>query len=161
MKYLLIVLVLVLTSLLTACSDNKTTVALARPSTTKYAQPSGDTLNVLADLVDAINNQHLAAVLDLLSDDASFIEHYAVTLETNLPSNAISTAYNGKREIEEWLRDQFGPDIRITPKEYKMVAENSITLEGSFSYSDGEIGVELVAYTQDGKIRNLFIYKDH
>lgn len=161
MKYLLIVLILVLTSFLTACSDNITTGPHAVPSSTKYAPPSGDTLNMLADLVDAINNQHLAAALDLLSDDASFIEHYPVTLETNLPSDTISTAYNGKGEIEEWLRDQLFSGLKITPKEYEMVGYNSIIMEGSFSYSDGEVRVELVAYTQDGKIRNLFIYKDH
>jgi hypothetical protein len=161
MKYLFIVLVLVLTSLLTACSANKTTEVQAVPSSTKYVHPSGDASNILADLVDAINNQHLVTVLDLLSDDASFIEHYPVTLETNLTSDAVSTAYNGKGEIEEWLRDRFGPDTKITPKEYEMVADNSITMEGSFIYSDGEVSVELVAYTQDGMIRNLFIYKDH
>ena len=161
MKYLFIVLVLVLTSLLTACSDNKTTGPQAVPSSTKYAPPSGDTLNMLADLVDAINNQHLAAALDLLSDDASFIEHYPVTLETNLPSDAISTAYNGKGEIEEWLRSQVFSDLKVTPKEYKKITENRITLEGSFIYSDSEVDVELVAYTQEDKIRNLFIYKDH
>ena len=161
MKYLLIVLVLVLTSLLTACSDNKTTDTQAIPSTKNYTQPYEDTSNVLADLVDAINNNHLPSALDLLSDDVSFIEHYPVTLETNLPVDAISTAYNGKGEIEEWLRSQSFSDLEITPKEYKMVSDNRITLVGSFIYSDSEVDVELVAYTQDGKIRNLFIYKDH
>jgi hypothetical protein len=163
MKHLLAGLLALLTSLFlfTACSDKSTPRVPTVPPITNYAQPSSDATNVLTDLIDAINIKHMASVLDLLGDKAAFIEHYPVTLGANLQGEAITTAYNGKGEIEEWLRNQLLSNLMITPKEYELVADNIITLEGEFLDSEGAVDVELVAYTQDGKIRNLFIYKEH
>jgi ABC-type glycerol-3-phosphate transport system substrate-binding protein len=165
MKYLVCLLILMLTNLLTACSGSSSAPhAQVAPSTTttSIARPSGtgtDT-RLLEDFVNSLNEQQVSAALNSFNEGGEVIENDPQILGTNFSGDGLPTAYTSKGEIEGWLQYQMASNLKITPVEYT-VDDNKITLEDVIAYNNHEMTGELVAYTQHDGIDHLFFYIDN
>ncbi len=161
MKKLLIVLplILVLISLLTACSDKTAPLNQTPSSTTRAAQTSDDDevdYSGLQDFVSAINDQYADAALNLFNDDAAFNEIDQVAMMSNLHQNGWNHMYAGKAEIKDWLAVEIGSNAQIVPREYKLYA-NYPSMSGTLYYQDQVMDLQLIEKPVNGKI-SLFIF---
>ncbi len=157
MKYLLIILVLALTSLLTACSGNKTTDGQAAISNASAYQDIEADTSVLEELVNVMNNHDIQTALDLFKDSAIINE---VSLVDFIPdTQKLNWAYtqSGKDEIKDWLKYQTQAIIQIVPVKYEM-AGTTVTLKAGFYYTNQTRTMVLEAQTKGGRLTNLNLY---
>src|SRR6058998_2473456 len=118
MKNLMVILVLivVLNSLLAACSANSTPLAPVPTSTTRVAQTSDyDEVDFsqLEGFVNAINDQYVEEALNLFNEEASLSEIDQVALMLNLHQNGWNHNYTGKAEIKDWLEVEIRSNVQI------------------------------------------------
>jgi hypothetical protein len=161
MKNLLavLILILVLNTLLGACSDKSTPPAQPSPPTTGPAQtPSDDGVDftLLKEFVNAINDQYVEGGLNLFNDEATLNEIDQVALMTNLHQNGWNHMYSGKGEIGEWLKVEISSNAQIVPGEYKLYG-NYLSMDGFLYYQDQVIKLQLIIIPENSKI-NLLIY---
>ena len=157
MKYLLLILILMPGSFLTACGDNNATPLQTVPSNSGFSQPANANPGVLEEFVSALNSHQLQKAIDLFDDTASFTEINQIYLGTSVPDKGLNYTYSGKAEIASWLEYQVAATLQIVPVEYKLSA-NSVTLEANFYYTDQVHNIRLDAQTQGGRISSLYFF---
>jgi hypothetical protein len=154
--FLVLTLIIVLTSFLTACSD-KVISSFLEATTGTYIDPppTQDTLNhsdLLEDFVNAINNHQIAETVDLFDESANLVGidqiNYGLTLDGTY-------SYSGKAEIEGWVEYQSERIIKIVPQENKV---SSDSLDVIFYYPGHVEYVTMEAQTQGGKFKSLYYY---
>ena len=153
-------LVIVLMSLLTACSTQRVTQPQSVYSDTSNGQFADDTQvdsSVLETFVIAINNHQVQSALDLFNDGAVVTGVSQIGLGTTLPQNGGNFTINTKSEIETWLNSQIASNLEITPVEYTAIGKTG-TLEVQFNFPDQLVEARLVAYTQGGRFNSLYFY---
>lgn len=144
--------------LFSACGTTSTNYQQAVPTNTgadmNISPNADDTLSVLQDLVNAINDHDISACLSLFDDSAT------VTIDnlSNSGANQIQVAgtlsYMGKSNIESWLQARVTSTLQVVLTGFR-VTTNSVTLETRFNYSTLYENVEIDAKTQGGKITFL------
>lgn len=163
-------LILVLTSLLSACSgSDKTTPSIlnqAPPSIIRTAQTSGSgddndivDFSPLQDFVSGINDQFDDATLTLFNDDAVLNEIDQVALISNFHNNGWNHIYTGDGEIKEWLKEEIGSNAQIVPVEYKFYG-NYLSMDGVLYYQDQDqaMNIQIIEKSENGKIGLLIYY---
>ncbi len=155
-----LVVLLELNSLLTACSDYSTPPTHIPAFTTRAAQTSDyDEVNIsqLEDFVNAVNDQCAQAALNLFNEEAALTEIDQVALMSNLHQNGWNHIYGGKAEIKSWLEVEIGSNVQIVPVEYKLYA-NYLSMNGILYYQDQILDLQLIEKPENGKISLLIYY---
>lgn len=161
MKNLMVVLVLlvVLNSLLMACSNNSTPNTTAPASTIKSTPTSDDGVDfsLLEDFVNGLNDQFVDATLNLFNEEATLTEIDQVALMSNLHQRGWNYVYEGKAEIKHWLKVEIEANAQIIPVEYKLYA-NYLSMDGILYYQDQALDFQLIGKPENGKITHLIYY---
>lgn len=157
-----LVLLLVLTSLVTACSSNDRSKGVEPSTSTIRVVQSSDVdvnsdFSVLEDFVSAINDQFVDAALSLFSDEAQLSEIDQVSMMFNLHNNGWNHDYTGKDEIKNWLKDETMSNSQIVPQEYN-VSGNYLIMDGLLYYQDQIMDLQLIEKTESGRISLLIYY---
>jgi hypothetical protein len=160
MKYLLAVLLLLLSGLLTACAGNPANSQQSRPVAANTLAASADSdadSGVMDDFINAVNNGQMEEALNLFTDSSVFIEVDQIGLLTNLPQSGGNYTYTGRAGIRDWLQYELEANLNIKPLNY---AENGpvISLEASFYYLNQVIDARLDARTQAGRFNSVTYY---
>jgi hypothetical protein len=164
MKNLVVVLplVIMLVSLLTACSNQSVTQSRSVYSDLSNGQFVDDLevdSSVMENFVTAINNHQVQIALDLFNDGAVVTEVSQIGLGTTLPQNGGNSTLSTKGEIESWLKSEIASNLEITPVEYNAIGKTG-TLKSDFNFPDQLVEVRLVAYTQGGRFNSLYYYME-
>lgn len=159
MKYLfgLLVAVLLLTGLLTACAENRVVQGHAVIYTSSASQLVSPDISVLEEFVNAMNDQQAQASLDLFDDLIVLTSNAQYNLGTNIALHGWINTYTGKAEVQGWLEYQTGAVIRIVPVA-SSVAAQVVTLQAVFYYSNFVQEIRLDAVTVGGRIKTLHLF---
>jgi hypothetical protein len=164
MKYLLAVLLMLLTGLLTAYGGNDTAqnqAALAKTLAVPTATPDP---GVMEDLVNALNRGQIEDALNLFNDSSIFTEVDQAGLLSVLPDNGQiypetggNHTYTGKAAIRNLLQYEIESNLNILPRNYTVNNDN-ITLEASFYFLNEVVDARLNAQTQGGRFNSITYY---
>jgi hypothetical protein len=165
MKYLVAVLLMLLTGLLTACGGNDTArsqVVLAKTLTA--ASPATLDPGVMENLINALNQGRLEEALNLFNDFSVLTEVDQAGALSVLPDNGQiypetggNHTYTGKVAIRNWLQYEINSNLNILPRNY-IVNNDNITLDVTFYYENEVVEARLDAQTQGDRFNSVTYY---